>query len=104
MPTTVDYIKFVCDRINKQYNVRYKKMFGEYMVYANEKPIFLVCDNCVYVKKLAELSALLSEAEVGIPYDGAKEHYILDIENPELMDKVTEILERIAPLPKSRKK
>ena len=53
MPTTVDYIEFVCDRINKQYNVRYKKMFGEYMVYANEKPIFLVCDNCVYVKKLA---------------------------------------------------
>lgn len=47
---------------------------------------------------------MLSEAEVGIPYDGAKEHYILDIENPELMDKVTEILERIAPLPKSRKK
>ena len=79
-------------------------MFGEYMVYANEKPIFLVCDNCVYVKKLAELSVLMSEAEVGIPYDRAKEHYVLDIENPELMDKVTEILERITPLPKSRKK
>ena len=27
------------------YNVRYKKMFGEYMVFVDEKPVLLVCDN-----------------------------------------------------------
>jgi DNA helicase-2/ATP-dependent DNA helicase PcrA len=35
--------------------VRYKKMFGEYMVYVNEKPILLVCDNTVFVKILDRL-------------------------------------------------
>lgn len=104
MATSQDYIEFVCGQIKGDYSVRYKKMFGEYMVYANDKPILLVCDNCVYVKILNELSDLMSDADRGIPYGGAKEHYILDIENPELVREVIEILERITPLPKPRKK
>lgn len=104
MATSQDYIEFVCGQIKGDYSVRYKKMFGEYMVYANDKPILLVCDNCVYVKILNELSDLMSDADRGIPYDGAKEHYILDIENSELVRDVIEILERITPLPKPRKK
>lgn len=104
MATSQDYIEFVCGQIKGDYSVKYKKMFGEYMVYANDKPILLVCDNCVYVKILNELSDLMSDADRGIPYDGAKEHYILDIENSELVREITAILERITPLPKPRKK
>lgn len=46
MATTIGFIDFVCEQI-RDYNVHYKKMFGEYMVYINDKPILLVCDNCV---------------------------------------------------------
>lgn len=104
MATSQDYIEFVCGQIKGDYSVRYKKMFGEYMVYANDKPILLVCDNCVYVNILNELSDLMNDADRGIPYDGSKEHYILDIENSDLVSKVIEVLERITPLPKPRKK
>lgn len=55
MATTVDFIEFVCEQIHCNFSVRYKKMFGEYMVYVNDKPILLVCDNCVYVKKYRKL-------------------------------------------------
>lgn len=104
MATSQDYIEFVCGQIKGDYSVRYKKMFGEYMVYANDKPVLLVCDNCVYVKILNELSDLMNDADRGIPYDGSKEHYVLDIENSDLVSKVIEVLERITPLPKPRKK
>ena len=79
-------------------------MFGEYMVYVNDKPVLLVCDNTVYVKRLPEIEELMSDAECGVPYDGAKEHYILDIENRELTAKVVEILEQITPISKKRSK
>lgn len=102
MATTQDFIEFVCEQIHGNYNIRYKKMFGEYMVYANDKPILLVCDNTVFVKKLNEIENLLKNADVGVPYNGAKEHYILDIENNELVSDVIEILERITPLPKKK--
>lgn len=74
------------------------------MVYVNDKPVLLVCDNTVYVKKLPEIEELMSGAECGVPYDGAKEHYILDIENRELTAKAAQILERITPVPKKRSK
>ncbi|MED9917540.1 TfoX/Sxy family protein [[Eubacterium] siraeum] len=97
-------IEFVCEQLVGIENVRYKKMFGEYMVYVNDKPVLLVCDNTVYVKKLPEIEELMSGTECGVPYDGAKEHYILDIEDRELTAKAVEILERITPVPKKRSK
>lgn len=50
MATSQEYIEFVCEQLVGIENVRYKKMFGEYMVYVNDKPVLLVCDNTVYVK------------------------------------------------------
>lgn len=104
MATSAEFIKFVCGQIDGRHAVRYKKMFGEYMVYINDKPILLVCGNTVYVKKAEALAALMQDAETGLPYEGAKEHYILDIENSELTDTVIFVLESITPLPKSRNK
>lgn len=104
MATTVEYIEFVCSMISNDYAVRYKKMFGEYLVYVNEKPILLVCENCVFIKQLDEVKELMQGADEGIPYKGSKPHYILDIENKELVDKVVEILERITPVPKKKVK
>lgn len=104
MATSQEYIEFVCEQLAGIDNVRYKKMFGEYMVYVNDKPVLLVCDNTVYVKKLPEIEELMLCAECGVPYDGAKEHYILDIENSELTAMAVEILERITPVPKKKNK
>lgn len=104
MATSEEYIVFVCERIRGAYDVRYKKMFGEYMVYVNEKPVLLVCDNCVFVKKLPETERILRNADTGIPYGGAKEHFILDIENETIVDETIALLERITPIPQKRKK
>ena len=46
----------------------------------------------------------MKEEPIEIPYPGAKEHYILDIENYQLSQKAISILEPITPLPKSKKK
>jgi len=99
MPTTQDYIEFVYDQIDNGWNKRYKKMFGEYMVYINQKPILLVCDNTVYVKVLDCIRAFIQEENKGFPYKGAKEHYIVDVEDKELLNNIIEILEKIIPVP-----
>ena len=104
MATTADYIEYVCEQIRGIGAVRYKKMFGEYMVYVNDKPILLVCDNTVFVKVLDCINEKMREAEKGFPYQGAKEHYILDIDNSEFSKEVITLLEPVIPLPKPRKK
>lgn len=74
------------------------------MVYVNEKPILLVCDNTVFVKILDCISEKMKDAEKGFPYDGAKEHYILDIDNSEFSKEVITLLEPVIPIPKPKKK
>ncbi len=104
MATSEEYLTFVCDQIARFGAVRYRKMFGDAMVYLDDRPILLVCDNTVFVKCLPETSALLDGAELGTPYDGAREHYLLDIENAALLDALIPVLAACTPLPKPRKK
>lgn len=102
MATSVEYIEYVCEQIKNTGVIRYKKMFGEYMIYINEKPILMVCDNTVFVKLLPDIQELMEHADTGYPYDGAKEHYILDIDNSELTNKVIEVLKLVTPEKKSK--
>ena len=104
MASTEDFIEFVCSQIDSEYNYRYRKMFGSYMVYAHEKPVLLVCDNVVYVKKLEFIKGLMINAETGFPYPGAKEHYILDIEDRPLVNQVIGELEKVTAVPQKKRK
>ena len=104
MASTLGFVEYVMEQLAGVGNMRMRKMFGEYCVYVNEKPIILVCDNQVYIKMIPELAELLKDAERGPPYDGASERYILDIDDRELAREAIEILERATPVPKPKKK
>lgn len=104
MATSKEYADFVCEQVIGLGAVRSKKMFGEYMVYIDDKPILLVCDNTVFIKMLVCVADLMENAETGVPYDGAKPHYILDIENRELTEEVVKRILEVIPVPKPRKK
>ena len=88
MACTTDFIDFVCSQIEGVGVIRAKKMFGDWLIYIDEKPIILACDNICYVKKLPEIA----DMNTGIPYDGAKEHYVLDIEHRDKAMKVVHAL------------
>lgn len=104
MATTKDFTEYVCDNVKEFGMVTSKKMFGEYMVYINYKPLLLVCDNTVYIKMLDEIKEFMINADTGYPYDGAKEHYILDVEDYEVTSKVIPVLERVISVPKRKTK
>ncbi len=103
MATSADYIDYVMDLLFEiRVELRFRKMFGEYCIYANDKPVMLVCDNTVFIKMLPCIEPLMQEASTGMPYQGAKTHYIADVEDRELMKKIIPILEQNTPLPKPK--
>jgi len=103
MATTQEYIEFVCNQIENEWNAQYRKMFGEYMVYVHSKPLLLVCDNTVYVRQLDSIEGLMESADKGFPYKGAKEHYIVDVEDRPLLNQLIEELEKVIPVPVKKK-
>lgn len=103
MACTLDYIDFVCSQLQGVGVIRTRKMFGDWCIYVDEKPVILACDNLCYVKMLPEIADMMSGAWTGFPYDGAKEHYILDIEHGEEAMRVVQALLPLLPYPKKIK-
>ncbi len=105
MATTKDYMEFIMDQLAElNFEFRYRKMFGEYCVYANDKPILLVCENTVFVKIVPYLETIMQEAPVSEAYPGSKNYYILDIEDSALVKPVIELLEHHSLVPVKRKR
>lgn len=105
MATSAEFIQFVSDQVQSAGNIRYRKMFGEYMLYCDDRPVLLICDDTVYIKQMPDTLNIFTRhgitPESGIPYDGAKPHYILEPENVDLAIDLVRELARILPLPKS---
>ena len=104
MASDIDFVNFVIDQISGVGEASYKKMFGEYMVYVNQKPIILICDNTAYVKKLDCVKEFLKTEELGFPYNGAKEHYILDVDDGDTTKNIAAALEKVIAIPKKKSK
>lgn len=104
MASSQDFVSYVCEQLEGVGSLRARKMFGEYMIYVNEKPVLMVCDNMVYVKVLPCLAELLSDHPAAPPYPGAKEHYILDPDERDKLRQAAMLAEGVTPLPKKRTK
>ena len=91
MATDKQFIEYAADQLRDLGVVTYKKMFGEYMIYIDTKPILLVCDNAVYIKMHEALKPLLASSETGYPYPGAKLHYLVDIDDGQVLEEVVKL-------------
>jgi TfoX/Sxy family transcriptional regulator of competence genes len=63
MASGIDSVNYVIDQIKDAGIITLKKMFGEYLIYANQKPVVLICDNTAYVKMLDCLKPYLENME-----------------------------------------
>ncbi|MGX3009995.1 transcriptional regulator [Helicobacter sp. 23-1044] len=128
MATSASYKDFVLEQLARcndkflenRFAFSAKKMFGEYCVYADssetcvdshldspKKVLFLLCDESVFIKKYESLDAIVRENSefftLGYPFDGAREHYIIDIENLTLIAQIIQSALPFLPTPKPRK-
>lgn len=106
MATNFSMIEFLMEQIENVGTVTYKKMFGEYMIYVNAKPVFIICNDTLYVKALPETDKFMNGKEQGMPYGSCKQpHYIVeDIDDKELLCNLANALEKVTPVPKPKKK
>lgn len=103
MACSAEFIDSVCGVFAPLGAIRTRKMMGDYILYVNEKCVAALCDNNVYVKIHTSINEIMKVAEIGKPYEGAKDHYILDISNQALSRKVISELWNHLPFPGKKK-
>ena len=74
-----DLVTYIVEQAGQAGEVSAKKMFGDYCLYCDGKPVGLICDDYLYLKPLNQLEPLLHDCDRQMkpPYDGAKSHYVI---------------------------
>lgn len=104
MASSQAFVDFVLEQLSGAGVLRARKMFGEYQIYVDEKPLFLVCDNRVLCKTLPCVSEALKDAPLELPYEGGKPCYLLNVDDREALLSVAELLKPNVPVHTPRRK
>lgn len=78
MATSIEYLNSVLERISDIDGIAYRKMMGEYIIYFRDKVAGGIYDNRFLVKPVSAAKRLMPDAELEIPYSGAKEMLRVD--------------------------
>ncbi|MFZ4579520.1 MAG: TfoX/Sxy family protein [Myxococcota bacterium] len=77
MASRVETAEYVLARIAGAGNVRYRKMFGEFGVFCDDKMVALICDDRLYVRPTAAGRAFIGTPAEAPPYPRAKNHFLI---------------------------
>jgi TfoX/Sxy family transcriptional regulator of competence genes len=72
------FIDYIVDQLREVGQIRYRKMFGEYALYCDEKVVALICDNQLFIKPTLAGRAMIGKPHEAPPYPSAKLHFLVD--------------------------
>ncbi len=107
MSSKFSFVQFITDQIQSAGQIRFRKMFGEYAIYCNNKVIGLVCDNQLYIKPTEGGKQFIGNTIEIAPYPGARPYFLIQdkLEDVDWLSELVRITcnELACPEPKSRK-
>ena len=105
MASSKEYLDFVLEQLSELDDITYKAMMGEYIIYYRGKIIGGIYDDRFLVKLVKVAKNMMPEAELELPYEGAKEMLLVDnIENKEFLKEMLEAMFDELPAPKKKVK
>lgn len=106
MSTSQDFVDFIMDQIQDAGQVQYRKMFGEYAVYCNNKVVALICNDQLFVKQTDKGRDFIENIIEAPAYPGAKLSFLIEdkFEDREWISELIRITANELPEPKKKKK
>ena len=97
MASSKEYLIFILEQLSGLDDITYRAMMGEYILYYRERVIGGIYDDRFLVKPVRAAVNLMPNAEMEVPYEGAKGMLLVDdVDDREYLVKLFEaILEKI---------
>ncbi len=104
MASSKEYLDFVLEQLSELDEITHKTMMGEYILYYRGKIVGGIYDDRFLVKPTKSAIAMMPDASMELPYEGAKEMLLVDdIDNKEFLSKLLEAMYEELPAPKKKK-
>ena len=105
MASSKDYLAFIMDQLSLLDDVSYRAMMSEYIIYYRGKVIGGIYDDRFLVKDTKAARNLMPNADLELPYEGAKEMILVDeVDNREFLRDLFDAMYPELPSPKPKKK
>lgn len=101
MASTKEYLTYILEQLSGLDDVRYRAMMGEYILYYRGKVVGGVYDNRLLLKPTPSARALLPDAPMELPYEGAKAMLLAGADDRELLASVLTAMVDELPAPKT---
>ena len=78
MASSKEYLNFILDQLTGLEGITHRAMMGEYILYYLGKIAAYLCDDRLLVKPVAAAKAILPDAPMEPPYEGAKKMLLVE--------------------------
>lgn len=103
MASSKEYLEFILEQLSELNDVSYRAMMGEFIIYYRGKIVGGIYDDRFLVKPTKSAVAMMPNADMELPYDGAKEMLLVDdVDNKEFLTELLEVMYLELPAPKKK--
>ena len=103
MASSKEYLDFILEQLSEMNDVSYRAMMGEFIIYYRGKIVGGIYDDRFLVKPTKSAVAMMPNADMELPYDGAKEMLLVDdVDNKEFLTELLEVMYLELPAPKKK--
>ena len=104
MASSKEYLDFILGQLSELDDISYRAMMGEYIIYYRGKVVGGIYDDRFLVKSTKSAVAMMPNADMELPYEGAKEMLLVDdVDNKEFLRELLEAMYEELPAPKKKK-
>ena len=104
MASSKEYLDYILEQLSMLDEISCRAMMGEYIIYYRGKIVGGIYDDRFLVKPVKSAAAMMPDAEMELPYEGAKEMLLVDnVENREFLRDLLEAMYDELPAVKNKK-
>ena len=103
MASSKEYLDFILEQLSEMDGVSYRAMMGEYIIYYRGKAVGGIYDDRFLVKSTKSAVAMMPNADMELPYDGAKKMLLVDrVDDKEFLRELLDAMYPELPAPKKK--
>ena len=105
MSSSKEYLEYILEQLSDLEDISYRAMMGEYIIYYRGKIIGGIYDDRFLVKPVKSAMAMMPDASMELPYEGAKEMILVDdVEDRDFLSELLESMYDELPAHKKKRK
>lgn len=105
MASSKEYLEYILEQLSDLDDISYRAMMGEYIIYYRGKIVGGIYDDRFLIKPVKSAMAMMPDASMELPYEGAKEMILIDdVDDRDFLNELLDAMYDELPAPRKKRK